>query len=35
LRLQTGSPRGILSECAKSNGVTALKKKKPGSVKMT
>jgi hypothetical protein len=34
LRLQTESPGGRLSECAKSDGVTTLKKKQPGSVKM-
>jgi hypothetical protein len=33
-RLQIGSPGGTLSECAKSDGVTTLRKKQPGSVKM-
>jgi hypothetical protein len=32
--MQTGSPRGKLSECAKSDVVTTLRKKQPRSVKM-
>jgi transposase InsO family protein len=31
---QTESPEGRLSECAKSDGITSLRKKQPGSVKM-
>jgi hypothetical protein len=34
LRLQTGSTEGKLSGCAKSDGVTTLRKKQPRSVKM-
>jgi hypothetical protein len=34
LRLQTESPEGRPSECAKSDGIITLRKKQPGSVKM-
>jgi hypothetical protein len=34
LRLQTESPEGRPSECAKLDGITIQRKKQPGSVKM-
>ena len=34
LRLQTESPEGRPSECARSDGITTPKKRQPGSVKM-